>query len=57
MFEELDFHDHAKVLFVGVGTGGRFGVDQKPKDERLSLPKKASEADHSISRNGYWLEV
>lgn len=21
MFEELDFHDHAKVLFVGVGTG------------------------------------
>ena len=20
MFEELDFHDHAKVLFVGVGT-------------------------------------
>ncbi len=21
LFEELDFHDHAKVLFVGVGTG------------------------------------
>ena len=21
MFEELDFHDHAKALFVGVGTG------------------------------------